>query len=148
MSYAVPGDVEIELGRVASSVAETAQWQAWLDRVERAIERRFIAAGTTLAAEIALGSPTVEDVIDVEVAAVIRKIQSPMWGVTSVTRSLDDASVTTRNESGDESGDPLGLTDAEWLSLLPNGIGESDAFSTSPGFEPDYGSYNWPAFLP
>lgn len=142
MSYASPTDVEVELGRLASSASETDQWQAWLDRVERAIERRFVAAGTTLAAAILTGTPTAQDVADVEVVAVIRKIQAPLWGITSVTRSLDDASVTTRNESGNAGGDPLELTAEEWFSLLP-GYSDSGAFSTRPGFEPDASEELW-----
>jgi hypothetical protein len=134
MSYATPADVEVELGRSASSATETAQWQAWLDRVERAIARRFTQATLTLADQIALDDPTLQDVIDVEVAAVIRKIQNPAWGRTSVTRSVDDASITERNE-GDES-DPLLLVDDEWFALLP-GYSYSGAFSTRPGFEAD-----------
>jgi len=136
MSYALASDVETELGRAASSAAETSQWEAWLDRVERSIERMFRRAGLVLADEITAGDPTVQDVVDVEVAAVLRKIQNPQWGMTSVTRSIDDASVTTRSD-GSDIGDPLELTDGERNSLLPGGT-YTDAFSTQPGFEPDY----------
>lgn len=135
MSYALASDVEIELGRPASSAEETAQWEAWLDRVERAIERAFRRAGLVLADEVTAGDPTQQDVIDVEVAAVVRKIQNPQWGLTSVTRSIDDASVTTRSDGADL-GDPLSLTESEWFSLLP-GSSYTGAFSTRPGFESD-----------
>jgi hypothetical protein len=141
MSYATPADVEVELGRPASSATETAQWEAWLDRVERAIVRRFTQATLVLADQIALDDPTLQDVVDVEVAAVIRKIQNPQWGLTSVTRSVDDASVTERNENG-QSGDPLLLTDDEWFALLP-GYSYSGAFSTRPGFEADTDPVDW-----
>lgn len=136
MSYALASDVETELGRVASSAEETAQWEAWLDRVERSIERMFRRAGLVLADEVVLGDPTVQDVVDVEVAAVLRKIQNPQWGLTSVTRSIDDASVTTRSD-GSDIGDPLELTDAERNMLLSGGT-FTDAFSTQPTFEADY----------
>lgn len=138
MSYADPSDVAVELGRPISSITpeESAQWQAWLDRVERAIERGFRRAGLVLADQIALGDPTEQDVIDVEVSRVVDKVNNPKK-ITSVTRSVDDASITERNES-DETGDPLDLTDLDWQTLLPND--DRAAFSTRPGFEADYGS--------
>src|SRR5690606_19112557 len=110
-----------------------AQWQAWLDRVERAIVRRFARSGLVLADEITAGRLSAQDVADVEVAAVVRKITNPT-GLTSVTRSVDDASVTTRREGEDTRGG-LELTDAEWASLLPGAA--PDAFSTRPTFEAD-----------
>lgn len=133
MTYATGSDVEVELGRPAASADETAQWSAWLARVERAIARRFARAGLVLADQVTAGNPTVEDVKDAEVAAVVRKITNPL-GLTSVTRTLDDGTVTTRREGLDES-DGLALTEAEWESLLP--ATSSAAFSTRPGFEPD-----------
>jgi len=133
MTYASVSDVEVELGRTVNSPAEEAQWAAWLERVERSIVRRFIRAGLVLADQVTLGDPTVDDVKDVEVAAIIRKITNPT-GVSSVTRSVDDASVTTRREGTSDTG--LDLSDTEWDLLLP--FGESAAFSTRPGFEPDF----------
>lgn len=135
MSYADPSDVAVELGRPISSVTpeESAQWQAWLDRVERAIERGFRRAGLVLEDQIEVGDPTEEDVIDVEVSRVVDRVNNPKR-ITSVTRSVDDATITERNESG-ESGDPLDLTDLDWQSLLPDD--NRQAFSTRPGFEPD-----------
>ena len=133
MSYAIPADVETELGRPASSTAEADQWQAWLDRVERAIVRRFTRAGLVLADQVTANDPMQQDVIDVEVAAVIRKISNPL-GLTSVTRTLDDGSITTRRDGVDES-DGLTISAAEWEDLLPNS--DSGAFSVRPGFTPD-----------
>jgi hypothetical protein len=140
MSYASAADVAAELGRPASSTAESTQWEAWLDRVERAIERGFRQSGLVLVDQIALDEPTVFDVVDVEVGAVIRKIQNPSWGVTSTTRTIDDASVTDRREGGDASVDPLALTGDDWAALLPGT--DSAAFSTRPGFEPDDALYD------
>lgn len=134
MSYAQASDVERELGRPASSAAETDQWQAWLDRVERTIERGFRRASLVFDDQVALGDPTSQDVVDVEVAVVIRKIQAPEWGVTSTTRTIDDAQITNRREGG-QLADPLDLTGDDWSALLPGG--DSGAFSTRPGFEPD-----------
>lgn len=133
MTYATTGDVETELGRSSASAEETSQWAAWLARVERAIVRRFARAGYTLADQIAAGDPSEEDVADIEVAAVVRKILNPA-GITSITRTIDDGTLTTRREGTEDSG--LDLTDEEWSYLLPNG-GTPAAFSTRPGFEPD-----------
>ncbi len=131
MAYATASDVEVELGRPAASVAESAQWEAWLDRVERAIVRRFTREGYVLDDQIAAGAPTEQDLIDVEVARVVDKVNNPA-GYTSVTRSVDDASVTTRRE-GVESSDGLSLTKADWASLLPVVANRAKAFSLMPG---------------
>lgn len=133
MTYATAADVAVELGRPAASTDETAQWEAWLARVERAIARRFSRAGLVLADQVTAGDPTEADVVDAEVAAVVRKITNPL-GLTSVTRTLDDGTVTTRRE-GAEDGDGLALTEDEWETLLPST--SAAAFSTRPGFEPD-----------
>lgn len=131
-TYATATDVAVELGRAASSPEETAQWEAWLDRVERAIRRAFQRAGLELDAQVALGDPAADDVRDVEVAAVLRKINNPS-GLSSTTRSLDDGSITNRRDYGAE-GDPLTLTADEIAALLP--LAPTSAFSTRPGFEP------------
>lgn len=131
MAYATASDVAVELGRSASSAAEGEQWDAWIERVERTIERGFRRAGLVLADQVGLGEPTADDVRDVEVAAVIRKIQNPTWGESSYTRSVDDVSVTTRREGG--GGDnPLTLSDDEWSDLLPSKPNAARAFSIMP----------------
>ena len=138
-TYATTADIETELGRVASSFIEVSQWEAWLARVERTIVRRFARAGLVLADEITAGVVTAQDVADVEVAAVVRKVTNPA-GLTSVTRTLDDGTLTTRRE-GAEGDDPLDVTDAEWAGLLPRF--EHDAWSTRPGFDPDCATGTW-----
>ena len=130
MAYATASDVEVELGRSSSSAAETAQWEAWLERVERAIRRRFTREGYDLDVQVALDAPSEADVIDVEVARVVDKINNPA-GYTSTTRTIDDASITTRRE-GIESGDGLTITDDEWASLLPVPPQRAKAFSIMP----------------
>ena len=144
MTYATPEDVAAELGRSADSITATerAQWQRWLDRIERAIEARFRRAGLDLATQVSAGDPTAEDVADVEVAAVVRKIESPkMAAGSSRTVSIDDGSITDRNDlRGDY--DPLALTDADWALLLPGNLG--GAFSTRPGFQADRPEWRWP----
>lgn len=148
MTYATPADVAVALrGSTSYNTAEGIQWQSWLDRVERSIERRFKRANLVLADQVALEDPSAADVSDVEVEAVVRKV----WNVkaaelvvpgTSKTRTVDDASVTDRNDSRTTIDyDPLSLTDAEWDTLLPDG--EAAAFSTRPGFEPDCSLPEW-----
>lgn len=134
-TYADATDVETELGRPAISPAETAQWTAWLDRVERAVERRFTRAGLVLPDQVADDDPSAATVRDVMVAAVLRKIANPT-GTTSVTRSVDDATITTRHEREND-GDPLAVTTAEWEALLP--ARTSNMYTVRPSFEPDTG---------
>ncbi len=131
MAYATAADVAVELGRPASSAGEGDQWDAWIARVERSIVRAFRRAGYTLDAQVALGEPTADDVQDVEVAAVIRKIQNPTWGESSYTKSLDDGSITRRRD-GNADTDPLSLLDGELAALLPAGRKSVSAFSVMP----------------
>lgn len=135
MAYGTTTQVAHELGRLPDSVtaAETLQWQQWLDRVERAISARFSRSGLVLADQVALGEPAADVVADVEVAAVARKVQNPT-GDTSMTVSVDDASVTRRREGG-STAVGLDLTAGEWALLLPASSG--GAFSVRPFFEPD-----------
>lgn len=136
MAYANPEDVAIELrGSTSVSDAEAIQWQAWLDRVSRKIVGGFRRAGLDLDEQISLGEPDVNDVIDVEVAAVIRKIQNPNWGETSTTKSIDDGSITRRREGAESGVDPLDLLPSEWAALLP--ASQVAAYSTRPGFASD-----------
>lgn len=141
MTYATVDDVAAELGRLPASVtdAERAQWTRWLDRVERSITARFTRAGLVLSDQIALGNPDVAMVADVEVAAVVRKIENPS-GDTSTTVTIDDGSVTRRKEgAGTASG--LDLTDIEWGLLLP--ASSDGAFSVRPFREPDCSLLDW-----
>lgn len=141
MTYAVPQDVAEALrGSTSVTAEEAVQWQSWLSRVERSIVAAFRRAGLDLSEQIALNSPTAEEVADVEVAAVIRKIQNPTWGRTSQTRSLDDGSVTYRNEGAGANVDPLALLSSELGDLLPSTA--TTAFSIRPYYEPDTGP--WP----
>lgn len=138
MTYATPTDVAAELrGSTNVTDAEQIQWQRWLDRVERAIDARFARIGLNLATQVSVGNPTGDVVADVEVAAVVRRINSPTMAVgASRTVTVDDGSVTTRNDLRPSDGyDPLALTDSELELLLP--ASQPEAFSTRPGFAPD-----------
>ena len=141
MTYGSVDDVAVEQGRLPDSVTEqeSAQWQRWLDRVERAIMARFVREGLPggLVGQIAAGNVDPAVVADIEVAAVVRKIGNPD-GSTSTTVSVDDGSVTRRRDVGEGVGeDPLTLTDAEWALLIPSLPVETSAFSTRPNFVPD-----------
>lgn len=137
MTYATPTDIaRAYRGSTEVGATENVQWQEWLDIVERSIARRFKANGYDLATQVVAENPDIEDVIDVEVSAVIRKIQNPVWGRTSstVNRQVDDASIshTDRIEGGGYSGDPLALLDTEWAALLPTKPRRARAFSIMP----------------
>lgn len=139
MTYGTVAEVATEMGRLPESVtaAESAQWQQWLDDVELAIVARFRRTGLDLAQQVSVGDPSVALVARVERAAVVRKIDNPS-GDTSTTITVDDGSVTRRKEgAGTFMG--LDLTDAEWALLLP--ATSTGAFSTRPGFVPDFA---WP----
>ena len=143
MTYATPRDVAEELrGSTSVSAVEEIQWQKWLDRVERTIHNGFKARGYDLDTQVAADNPTVADVIDVEVAAVIRKVWQ-MRAAEAVTpgtsrtqsRTVDDATIsnTDRNDSRVSLDyDPLAPTDAEWTSLLPVKPKRSRVFSVMP----------------
>lgn len=132
MTYATLADVSARLGRPITLAAEITQVETWLGDVEDQIVARFVRAGLVLADQIALDDPTSASVIRVEAEAVLRRIDRPIPGRTSTTRSIDDASVTDRWE-GQSSYE--WLTDGDWSDLLP--FVTSGAFSTRPGFEAD-----------
>lgn len=134
MAYATPEDVAKELrGSTSVSDVEAVQWQTWLDRVRRSIERGFTRAGLNLDDQINLGTPTEADVNDVMISAVLRKIANPKWGESSTTVTIDDGQLTRRYEGA--TGDPLVLLAEDWTALLPGS--PSSGWSTRPGFAPD-----------
>ncbi len=128
MTHATPADVAAELGRSAESLtaAETIQYQAWLRRIEATIKVRI----PDLDARIAAGTLDVDTVISVEAAAVARKALNPE-GLRSITRSIDDGSVTKMRDS-DLSNGVLFIADDEWLLLLP--VEPRGAFSITPHY--------------
>jgi len=132
MAHAGLNDVAVRLGRPIIKAEEIAQVTAWLTDIEAVIAARFIRAGLILADQVALDNPSVATLIRVEAASVIRKMSNPT-GLTSVTRSVDDASVTERRDDATAPGP--GLLDEEWEQLLPDST--SGAFSTRPGFLTD-----------
>lgn len=136
MTYATPEDVAVELrGSTSLTTEEAVQWQAWIERVERSIERAFRRRGMDLTEQVILEDPTAGDVRDVEVAAVIRKVQNPTWGRTSrtLTRQVDDSSISD-TERSEGIGDPLDVSATELGYLLP--AVDARAFSFVPYREP------------
>jgi len=134
VTFATVADVSTRLGRPITDPGEVAQVQAWLDDVEAIILGRLPDLGV----DIDLGTPTVATLVMVESNVVIRKIRNPE-GYTSET--IDD--YTYRYNEQVRRGD-LFLTDEEWALLRPAVSG--GAFSTSPGFVPDWGvcpPYPW-----
>lgn len=142
MTYATPADVAKELGRSTPTGTELAQWQVWLDRVERNIVRAFAAAGLTLADEVTDGRVLAADLKDVEVVRVAARITLGLpGGLTSTTVTVDDASVTNRRDGGGPDYDPLALTPADLDALLPDAT-LGGAFSVPLGGTPGFAS--WP----
>jgi len=139
MSYTQLVDVSTRLGRPISDSDEVAQVLAWVGDVEALIAARFARSGLDFLSQVALLNPSVETVARIVSDAVIRRIYQPLPGRTSTTRSIDDASVTDRWESGVQSSGGW-LTDAEWFDLLPVSA-SSAAYSTRPGFEADWGDH-------
>ena len=138
MTYASVDDIVVEVGRPADSPEQAAQWQSWLETVERSIRRRFKQSGMELDEQVQQGEPTPNEVIDVEVSVVARRIRwesQGLVGLTSITTSVDDASRTERRDGVDVSADLLAITDAEWAALLPESAG--GAFPTRLAYEPD-----------
>lgn len=139
MAYAVLNDVAVRLGRPIIKADEIAQVTAWLTDIESVIVARFARNGLVLSTQIALNNPSLETVVRVEASAIVRKLSNPT-GLTSVTRSVDDSSVTERREGGGPIGG-LDLLDGEWNDLLPSVT--SGAFSTYPGFVSDADVTDW-----
>lgn len=109
MAYAQTTDVEVRLGRSASSNAETLQWGAWLNDVEALILARI----PDLASRIADETISEGIVVMVEANAVIRKARNPEG---KVSEQIDDYSYRYGEDA--RRGD-LFLTDEEWALLDP-----------------------------
>lgn len=128
MTYATPADVAAELGRLAAdlSPAEHVQYQAWLNRIEATIKVRI----PDLDALVESGRLDAATVVSVEAAAVSRKALNPE-GLRSVTKSVDDGSLTKVRDTDLSSG-VLFIAEDEWLLLTPRR--PRGAFSVAPGY--------------
>ncbi|MDM8084742.1 Gp19/Gp15/Gp42 family protein [Cellulomonas cellasea] len=134
MTFANITDVGVRLGRPIADANEIAQVNAWLGDVEGLILARI----PNLLTLVAAGFPAATTVLSVEANAVIRKIKNPDG---KVSEGVDDYNYRL-NENARKG--EIFLTDDEWALLTPASV--SAAFSTRPGFEPDWVSgypLNW-----
>ena len=129
--FATTTDISTRLGRAFSGPEESAQVAAWLDDVEASILERL----PDFIERVAAGSPSMQTVIAVVSAVVIRKINNPTG---KLQERIDDYSygLTATAASAD-----LALTDAEWARLTP--ASASGAFSVRPGYESGSTSWTW-----
>lgn len=124
--HVTPFDVAVELGR-PTPLDETLsdQWQSWIDRAVRLIERRAARLGVALAD---LDADVIDDVVLLAVAEHARNPE----GVDTYDISVDDGRESRRYR---HSSGRITITD-EWWSWLFPGSG-SGAFSVRPYGEPD-----------
>ena len=129
--FATTTDISTRLGRAFSGPEESAQVAAWLDDVEASILERL----PDFIERVTAGSPSMQTVIAVVSAVVIRKIDNPTG---KLQERIDDYSygLTATAASAD-----LALTDAEWARLTP--ASASGAFSVRPGYESGSTSWTW-----
>lgn len=130
-SGVVPDDIDTGLDRPLTS-AETSRLTRWITDAETLI-------GLRVPAEVEIGAEVLTMVV--RMAVEYRWEQSRSGGASAVTVSVDDGSVTRRYENGAPSGAAWWFLPEWWEWLNPSG--ESGAFSTRPGFEPD--TVAWPA---
>lgn len=134
-TYAIIEDVRTRLGRPIASTAETDQITVLLADVLDQLRNGFAARGFNLDAQVAANDPTLDTVKRIQAWAVVRKVIGfNPTGLTSVTKSIDDGSITERREGKDTT--LLGpFTDEDWAELLPTATVK--AFSIRPHYEPD-----------
>lgn len=131
MAVATYEDVAVALGRPTSSEDEQAQIEWWLSGIELIIGAR-------------LGDVTLLDqglLKYVEVEAVVAKVRRSGTNESSITTTVDDATITKRYENSVSAGD---VWDDLWR-LLDSDAG-GGAFSVRPGFEAD--TVQWPIGTP
>lgn len=109
-----PEDIAVELGRTAPTEGTPTflQWNAWIDRALRTIDRRAVSLGATRAA---LDPEAVDDVVTY---AVVRRATRPVDGAESTTDqvSVDDGSVNQTRRWSAGAGDIHFLD--QWWELL------------------------------
>lgn len=120
-----PADIAVELGRTAPVSPTLEQWQSWIDRTYRAIQRRAERLGVDY---LTIDPDAVDDVVLLAVVAHARRPDD----ATQVTKAVDDGSVTRTYKSG--SGRVV-ILDEWWADL---GLGAaSDVYSLQMTGEPD-----------
>ncbi|MEO6158699.1 MAG: hypothetical protein ABIQ39_13855 [Ilumatobacteraceae bacterium] len=112
--------VAVELARPTPVPPASDQWQGWIDRAYRLIEKRVGAV-----AYAALDPFTLDDVVVTAVAEHVRA-----WRDTSATRytvAVDDGTVSRSYETA---AGPLTISDDLWALLL--GVSSSQSFTIGP----------------
>lgn len=133
-TYAILEDVRKRLGRPIAGTAESDQITILLADVLDQLRNGFANRGFNLDAQVAANDPTLDTVKRIQAWAVVHKVVNfNASGLTSVTKSIDDGSITERREGKDTLVGPF--TDEDWAELLPTATGK--AFSIRPHFEPD-----------
>ena len=128
-----PSDVAVELGRTAPLDATTeAQWQNWIERTQREINRRASMYGVDSSS---LDAGTVDDVV---LLAVVEHARNPE-GVDTYDISVDDGRESRRYR---HSAGRIVITDEWWGWLFP--AVRSGTFSTQLYGEPDRDAFDWP----
>lgn len=132
-TYTTVPEVATGLGRPTDSITEqeSAQWTQWIEQVEGRIDDALRARGTTLADAIESGKITVATIRRIVRPKIVAKADNPQ-GATSVTRSVDDGSVTIRREGAATITDPLQLSPEEWSQILNSLPRRSRVFSVLP----------------
>ena len=121
-----PSAVAVELGRPTPLDAATeTQWQAWIDRAGRMIERRAAALGVD---PLTLDEGTVDDVVLLAVAEHARNPE----GVDTYDISVDDGRESRRYR---HSSGQISITDQWWSWLFPSSA--LGVFTTQTYGEPD-----------
>ena len=122
----IPDDIAVELGRPTPVVEPTlSQWQSWIDRAYRDIERRAERLGVDYAT---IDPQLVDDVVLLAVAAHARRPDD----MTQVTTSVDDGSVSRQYRS---SQGRVTILDEWWADLGLSAA--SDVYSLRLTGEPD-----------
>lgn len=133
LSTITPDDIAVELGRPTPITDPTrTQWQSWIDRTYRAIDRRAERLGIE---PTTLDEQTLADVVTLAVVAHARRPDD----MTQVTVSVDDGSTSKQYRS---SQGRITILDEWWADL---GLGsEADVFSIQMTGTPDVG-LPWPS---
>lgn len=126
MTIATPAHVGVEIGRPLTD-AETAQATQWLEVVEAMLSGRI----PDLHPQVAAGAILEALVVQVEAAAVVRKLRNPD-GLRSWSATVDDSTVQQTTASAAADG-TLRILPDEWALLIPDSGG---AFSVRPSYAP------------
>lgn len=128
-----PESIAAELGRTAPAVSDPvyAQWETWIERAMRTVERRAQRCGLTLDAFNA------NDVDEVVTYIVVRRISRPVDGAESTTDQIgvDDGNWQQTRRYPTGMGD-MHVLDEWWDILGLRNCGSRGAFTIRPRWSP------------